>query len=333
MTRLRHVSSGSLTWRRRPRGKGFSYYDDSGALSDADAQRCRDLVIPPAWTDVRICPIENGHLQAIGTDDAGRRQYLYHPDWKPRQDQDKFESMLEFAQRLPTARRYVRKDLAAEDTDLDRACALAFRLLDLGAFRLGSPRYADENGSYGLLSLERRHVRQHQGALGFDYVAKSQQERQLTITDGDALSAIRAMRARRAPTDAPLLVYKDRGRWHELRTEQLTSYLKARISENASAKDFRTWQANVLAAAYLAVNATDAEASSKRIVADAMKVVAEYLGNTPAVARSGYVDPRVVDLFEDGVTIEPKLAARCMPTAGSRPSPALERAVLGLLQD
>ncbi len=331
MTRLRTVSPDMPGWTRRRRGKGFSYVDGSRALSEAEVQRCKELVIPPAWTEVWICPIENGHLQAVGTDEAGRRQYLYHPAWRRRRDREKFESMLTFAARLPAARRRVRQDMADGEATLEAVCALAFRMLDLGAFRIGSEQYAEDNGSYGLLTLERRHVRRSGPTVTFTYVAKSGQERVLSTSDKTLCGALEAIRTRCGSPDQRLLAYKEHGRWHDLRTEQLTSYLKERLGDESSAKDFRTWQANVIAAACLAERADQPGMSLKKAVAETMAEVAEFLGNTPAVARSGYVDPRLIDLFNDGTTIEPTMARRLMPQSGAAPSPTLEKSVLGLL--
>lgn len=331
MTRLRRVSPDMPGWSRRRRGTGFSYLDGSRVIRGSEAARCTALVIPPAWTEVWICPIENGHLQAVGTDEAGRRQYLYHPDWRLRRDREKFEFMLEFAGRLARSRGRVRRDLRADGAGLDRVCALGFRMLDLGAFRIGSERYTEDNGSYGLLTLERRHVQKAGAGVTFAYTAKSGQARILSTSDDLTCTALDILRSRRGSGDQRLLAYKERGRWHDLRPEQLNSYLKARLGEDSSAKDFRTWQANVIAAACLAVRAGEPRTSHKKAISETMGEVAEFLGNTPAVARSGYVDPRLVDHFEDGTTVDPALARRLMPQSGVAPSPTLEKAVRGLL--
>jgi DNA topoisomerase-1 len=166
--RLRRTSPDQPGWSRRRSGKGFVYLDDRGRrLPAEDAQRVRDLVIPPAWEDVWITPHENGHLQAVGTDDAGRRQYLYHPQWRERRDAEKFDRMLLFGKALAGARDRVILDLGLEGMPLERACAAAVRLLDLGYFRIGNDVYAADNGSFGLTTLERRHVRRFQDALVF----------------------------------------------------------------------------------------------------------------------------------------------------------------------
>lgn len=331
--RLRTVSPDMPGWRRRKHGRGFTYLDGSRQLSAEEVERCKALVIPPAWTDVWICPYDNGHLQAVGTDEAGRRQYLYHPDWRTRRDREKFAFMLEFSSRLPRARQRVRRDLRQDGGSLDRACALAFRMLDIGAFRIGTERYTEDNGSYGLLTLERRHVQKSGPGLSFTYLAKSGQERSLGTTDKPLCEALEVLRSRRGPGDQRLLSYKEGRRWHDLRSEQVSAYLKARLGEESSAKDFRTWQANVIAAAALAVRPASTSTGRKRAITETMREAAEFLGNTPAVARSGYVDPRLIDLYEDGRTVDSDLARRQMPQAGRATGAKLEAAVRGLLAD
>lgn len=331
--RLRTVSPDMPGWRRQKHGRGFAYLDGTRRLSADEVERCKALVIPPAWSDVWICPHDNGHLQAVGTDDAGRRQYLYHPGWRLRRDRAKFAFMLEFAGRLPSARRRVRRDLHQDGAGLDRVCALAFRMLDLGAFRIGSERYAEDNGSYGLLTLERRHVQKVGSGLSFTYLAKSGQKRSVETQDTSLCQALEVLRARRAPGDQRLLSYRDGRQWSELRPAQLNAYLKEHLGEESSAKDFRTWQSNVIAAAALAVRPAATPTARKRAIAETMRATAEYLGNTPAVARSGYVDPRLVELYERGSTVDPLLARRQMPHAGRANGAKLEAAVLSVLAD
>ena len=198
MPRLRRTSPDQPGWSRRRAGRGFVYLDGKGQkLPEEDAERVRDLVIPPAWQDVWITPYPNGHLQAVGTDDAGRRQYLYHPQWRERRDAEKFDRMLLFGKALAKARERVLLDLGLEGMPLERACAAAVRLLDLGYFRIGNDVYADENGSFGLTTLERRHVRKHQDALVFAFVGKSGVEHEITIDDAVVIEAIEIMRRRR----------------------------------------------------------------------------------------------------------------------------------------
>jgi len=332
--RLRRTSPDQPGWTRRRAGRGFVYLDQQGRrLPDEQAQRVRDLVIPPAWTDVWITPYENGHLQAVGTDDAGRRQYLYHPQWRARRDAEKFDRMLLFGKALAKARERVLLDLGLEGMPLERACAAAVRLLDLGYFRIGNDVYAEDNGSFGLTTLERRHVRRLKEALVFQFVGNSGVEHEISIDDATVVAAIEVMRRRRARDDPRLLAYRNGRRWRDVLPELVNDYVRDTTGLEATAKDFRTWHATVLAAAALAETDEPGEskASRKRAVAGAMKEVASFLGNTPTLARSSYVDPRVVDSYERGRTIERAVRRRYDNT--DERQAALERATLRLLRE
>ncbi len=332
MPRLRRTSPDQPGWSRRRAGRGFVYLDEQGdRLAEEDAQRVRDLVIPPAWTEVWVTPYANGHLQAVGTDDAGRRQYLYHPHWRTRRDAEKFDRMLEFGKALARARELVVADLGREGMPLERACAAAVRLLDLGYFRIGNDAYADENGSYGLTTLERRHVRRHQGRLVFGFIGKSGVEHEIEIDDAAVIEAIEIMR-RRKGSDLRLLSYKLGRSWRSVLPELVNEYVRASTGLEATAKDFRTWHATVLAAAALAETpeAGETKTSRKRAVSGAMKEVAAFLGNTPTLARSAYVDPRVIEAYERGRTIR-STTRRTHATPDER-QVALERATLRLIK-
>ncbi|KRF10358.1 DNA topoisomerase IB [Nocardioides sp. Soil796] len=322
--RLRRVSPHDPGWSRRRAGRGFVYLDEVGErLPDDDAQRIRDLAVPPAWQDVWICPVVNGHLQAVGTDAAGRRQYLYHPDWRIRRDAEKFERTTSLGRALPRMRRAVSRHLRDDEMSEARACAVAVRLLDLGYFRIGNDVYTDEYGSFGLTTLERRHVRLSGEVATFDFVGKSGVEHVVTIDDARCVAAIKALRARRGGPDE-LMAFKHGRRWHRLEPATINDYVRAVSGVEVTAKDFRTWHATVLAAVALAQSPEPGEskASRKRAVRAAMEEVAEYLGNTPTVARTSYVDPRVLDLYEQGEVIG---------TSRSASQSAVEKAVLLLL--
>jgi DNA topoisomerase I len=334
MPRLRRTSPDQPGWSRRRAGKGFVYLDERGRrLPEEAAQRVRDLVIPPAWEDVWITPHEHGHLQAVGTDDAGRRQYLYHPQWRARRDAQKFDRMLEFGRALARAREQVMLDLGREGMPLERACAAAVRLLDLGYFRIGNDVYAEDNGSFGLTTLERRHVRRRQDRLVFTFVGKSGVEHVVEIDDQVVVAAIEVMRRRRTPHDPSLLAYRNGRSWRSILPELVNDYVRTTTGLEATAKDFRTWHATVLAAAALAETPEPGhtKASRKRAVVGAMKEVAAFLGNTPALTRSAYVDPRVIDAYEEGRTIE-RATRRSYDTTDERQA-ALERATLKLLRE
>jgi DNA topoisomerase I len=323
MVRLRRSSPSDAGWTRRRAGTGFTYLDARGErLGEEERARVKALVIPPAWEDVWICPFPNGHLQAVGTDAAGRRQYLYHPDWRIRRDAEKFQRVRSFGRALPKARERVLTDLARDGVPVERACATAVRLMDLGYFRIGNDVYADENGSFGLTTLEPRHVRRRQGNLLFEFTGKSGIEHSVEIDDPLVVDAVAAMRRRRA-AEGPLLAWKNGRRWRPLDPGTVNDYVREVTGCEATAKDFRTWHATVLAAAALAASKEPGKttASRKRAVAAAMREVGEYLGNTATIARNSYVDPAVIDAYEEGRTIR----------LSDDPA-ALERATLRLLR-
>jgi DNA topoisomerase IB len=299
-------------------------------LPPEEVARIKALVIPPAWENVWICPVPNGHLQAVGTDAAGRRQYLYHPEWRVARDRMKFDRVTKVARRLPQARKQILLHLGLERMPLERAAATAVRLLDLGYFRIGSDVYADENGSFGLTTLEKRHVRLRNGQLVFAFTGKSGIDHVVEIDDLDVIAAIRQMRRRR--DGERLLAFQNGRRWCDLDAARVNEYIRSVTGgENVSAKDFRTWHATVLAAAALAQSPEpgNTATSRKRAVRAAVVQVAGYLGNTAAIAKSSYIDPRVIDLYEAGVTIEAAVR-RNYPTPSARQA-GLERAVLKML--
>ena len=275
-----------------------------------------------------ITPYPNGHLQAVGTDDAGRRQYLYHPQWRASRDAAKFDRILGFGKALSKARERVLTDIGAEGMSQERACAVAVRLLDLGYFRIGNDVYTDTNGSFGLTTLLREHVSRRGSALHFRFVGKSGIEHDVDIDDKAAIEALDVMRRRRGGGDR-LLAWKDGRTWRDLSSSDVNDYIRGCFGIEATAKDFRTWHATVIAASALAE--TDepgkTKASRKRAVSAAMKEVSEFLGNTPTLARTAYVDPRVVEAYERGRTIKVRGS---YDTDDARQA-ALERAVLKLL--
>ncbi len=332
MVRLRTVSPSSKGWTRRRVGRSFTYLDADGErVADEDVTRIKSLAIPPAWQDVWICPVPNGHIQAVGTDAAGRRQYLYHPAWRTQRDAMKFDRVLDIGRQLSKTRASVLEHLALDGMPVERAAATAVRLLDLGYFRIGSDVYADDNGSFGLTTLERRHVRRSGDVLRFTFVGKSGVEHRIEIDDPLSVAAVETMRRRRSSDDLRLLAFLEKRRWSGLDASRVNEYLRTSTDGSMTAKDFRTWHATVIAAASLAANDEpgDTAASRKRAVRRAMVEVSQYLGNTPAIAKSSYVDPRVVDLYESGTTIE-QAVRRSYETPEDRQT-GLERAVLEML--
>lgn len=290
---------------RRRRGRGFEYLKDGARVQDAETiSRIRNLVIPPAWTDVWICDDPKGHIQAVGTDAAGRKQYIYHNAWRTRRDQQKFDRMVRFAEVLPRVRMITNDHLDRSGMPRERALACAVRLLDRGFFRIGGEDYADKNDSYGLATIRKDHVTLNATRVIFDYPTKSGQQRVQSVVDPHVYATVAALKRRR--TGGPeLLAYRVGREWRDVRSEDINEYLKEIAGEGYSAKDFRTWHGTVHCAVALAVSAgaTTSKTARKRAVARAVKEVAHYLGNTPAVCRKSYIDPRVIDRFSSGLTI------------------------------
>ncbi|MBA3654658.1 MAG: DNA topoisomerase IB [Actinobacteria bacterium] len=329
MARLRRADSSRPGIRRVRRGRGFSYIapDRTPVRDRATLERIQALVIPPAWEDVWICPDERGHLQAVGVDTKGRRQYRYHDEWRKRRDVEKFDHMLEFGRALPKIRHFCAEHLAEEGLTRNRVLACAVRLLDLGFFRIGGEGYAAENETYGLATMGKRHAKVVGDVVTFDYVAKGGKRRLQCVVDADVAEVVAMLKARRGGSPE-LLAWKQGTRWVDVRSADINAYIKEFGGGDFTAKDFRTWNATVLAATALSVSAEalGGVTSRKRALVRCFQEVSHYLGNTPAVCRSSYVDPRVIDRFRGGATI---LAALGDPDQRD----VIEQAVLGLLDE
>jgi DNA topoisomerase I len=313
LARLRRSNCAGPGIVRRRRGRGFAYFDvDGNRVTDpATLARINDLVLPPAWQDVWICPFPNGHIQATGVDAAGRKQYRYHDQWRIKRDRAKHDKVLELAELLPETRRRVAEHLDQPGLTRDRVLACAVRLLDLGFFRIGSETYAETNETYGLATIRKEHVSIDGAAVVFEYVAKGSKDRYQSVVDDQVREIVAALKRRRGG-GPELLAWRDaQGGWHDIRSGDVNDYIQLLTAGEFTAKDFRTWHATVLMAVALAVsgNARTSPSARKRAVARAYREVADYLGNTPAVARASYVDPRIVDLYYDGKTIAPALDA------------------------
>ncbi len=357
MPRLRRTHPGQPGLTRRRSGRGWAYFDAGGALvtDKAVRRRIETLVIPPAWQDVWITPFANGHLQAVGTDAAGRRQYLYHPDWQANRNRVKHARVLELGAALPRARSVVAEHLSENKLTRERVLATAFRLLDRGHFRIGGQIYAETNGSYGLSTLRRDHVHRRNGALVFQYVAKSGLDRVERIDDPVLLDVVDSLLRRRIGEIDALLVYRDATGWRRLTSDDINSYVKQVVELDVSAKDFRTWHGTVLGSVAMADEQLHHPAGKPwsrtaldKAIRRSVQAVAENLGNTPAVCRASYINPRAVELFRQGVTIsravsrieremaddvsdDGRIPAERLPTIGAAPS--VERAVLEMLAD
>jgi DNA topoisomerase I len=308
--RLRRSDLGRPGYRRRGAGKGFTYLDQAGGrLTDAaEVARIRALAIPPAWRDVWISPDPRGHIQATGVDAAGRTQYRYHADWRAARDQEKFDHALEVAEHLPELRERLCADLAGRGLTRQRVLAAIVRLLDMGMFRVGGDRYAarEEDPSFGLSTLQPGHVRCRGGCVVLEFPGKSGVEHANAVDDGEVCAVLRELKRRRRGARR-LFAYYDRSRrtWPEIHAEDVNGYLREISGGEMTAKDFRTWHGTVQAAVALAeAGPQPTEPRRRKAVAHAMREVADLLGNTPAVARSSYVDPRVVQNYEQGRVID-----------------------------
>jgi DNA topoisomerase IB len=313
MARLKRSDCRAPGITRRGRGKGFEYLDEEGRrITDLEVlERISELRIPPAWKDVWVCPWPMGHIQATGIDAAGRKQYLYHQRWRENQDRKKFDAMVRFAQALPDMREQVERDLKGDGITRTRVLAAAVRLLDRGFLRIGGETYAEDNDSYGLATMLKEHVTvDRNDAINFDFTGKSGIRHVRYVVDAPVAEIVRELKRRRGGDDELLAYRDDDGKWRDIKSPDIRAYVKETAGEEYTAKDFRTWAGTVLAAVTLA--ATDpvrrkAKTNNKRMISHAVKQVAYFLGNTPAVARSSYIDPRVFDRFRDGFTIEPVL--------------------------
>jgi DNA topoisomerase IB len=339
MARLRRVDCSGPGITRRRRGRGFEYLDGETGERITEAEvlaRIRELAIPPAWKDVWICALPMGHIQAHGSDQAGRKQYIYHPKWRERRDKEKFDHMLEFARALPEMRERWSRDLVLDGWPPERVLGCAARLLDRGFFRIGTEGYAEQNQTYGLATMQKKHVSLEDGnEIWFDYRAKSGKRRIWSIVDPEVYEIVAAMKRRRAG-GRELLAYKSHGRWVDIKSADINAYLKDISGEEFTAKDFRTWTATVLAALGLAVagEVASSKTGRKRAITRAIKEVAHYLGNTPAVCRASYIDPRVFDRYNSGWAITNVLTELGDVDWGEPAfQGAIEEAVIDLIDD
>ena len=306
MPRLRRSDSSGKGLRRTRAGIGFSFTDAAGnPLSDPQLRaRIERLAIPPAWMDVWIAPYANGHIQATGIDGVGRRQYIYHPTWREQKDRIKFDRSLRLAESLPAARRRVTVDLRSDGVTRVRALAAGFRMLDTGSLRVGSERYAESNGSHGLSTLLCAHAKVSGDTVALAFPAKSGQDWESDITDIDLAAIIRQLK-RRGPA-ARLLSWKEDGSWHPIAAEEINAYVKQQTGGEFTAKDFRTLHGTLAAAVSLSKHGPEASRAGRtRALAQSMRDAADVLGNTPTIAKNSYVDPRVVDHYQHGRTIDP----------------------------
>ncbi len=284
-------------------GTTFCYVDATGTqIADPQTiERIQALALPPAWTSVWISPDPFGHIQATGVDRRGRTQYRYHELWRQQRDAQKFDHMLRFAAALPGLRHATVRDLEHRSLDRGRVAAAAVRLIDLGLFRLGGERYAELDHHYGATTLEKRHVSVHRDGLHFDYVAKEGQHRAITVTDQAVLPTVRAL-ARSNNGLSELFCFRGaRSGWRPLHSHDVSAYIADNSGGHFTAKEFRTWNATTLMALLLvAAGPPASERAAKTAIRDAVREVAQWLGDTPGVARASYIDPRIVSYYQSG---------------------------------
>ncbi|HET9146572.1 MAG TPA: DNA topoisomerase IB [Acetobacteraceae bacterium] len=303
---LRYVSDDRPGFTRKSDGKGgWRYYDTEGKrITDkAILARIRSLGIPPAYRDVWICPLENGHLQATGRDARGRKQYRYHPRWREVRDAAKYHRMLAFGAMLPAIRRRVEADLARPGLPREKVMATIVYLLEKTCIRIGNDEYAQSNRSYGLTTLLNEHVHISGSRLRFRFRGKSGKEHDIALHDA---AAARILRKCQELPGHELFEYVDQdGVTHRVHSGDVNDYLRE-ISEGEefTAKDFRTWAGTLFCAACLAAGeAATSQSHAKHLVAEAIRQVSQRLGNTPAVCRKCYVHPAVIEAFQEGAMI------------------------------
>jgi DNA topoisomerase I len=301
---LRHSSDREAGYTRRRHGRGERYLDDRGrpVRDPRVVERIRALAIPPAWRDVWICRSSRGHLQATGIDAAGRKQYRYHPAWKEERAREKYERILRFAERLPALRAATDRHLRRRRLDRDKALATAVQLLDRTLIRVGGEQYASANGTFGLATLRSRHLAIEDDVIVLDFEGKGGAVQRAEIESARLARVLQEM------DDLPgyeVLTYRDEdGNAVDVRSEDVNAYIQEHMGEEFSAKDFRTWAGTVAAAVALdEVGELEGARRRQRAVAAVCRQAAELLGNTPAVVRANYIDPRVIDHFLDGRTI------------------------------
>jgi DNA topoisomerase-1 len=332
--RLRRSAVNGPGISRVRNGKGFAYRGPDGELiaDEGILQRINDLVIPPAWKKVWISPHLNGHIQAVGTDVAGRRQYLYHQQWQDERAEEKFDRVFEMSKKLPQWRGRIADDLKAPGLKRDRVLGLALHLLDRGYFRAGGEQYAEDNDSYGIATLLCEHVTLRSDAVAFDYPAKSGVRRTVDVEDPDVARAARSLLRRDDRTER-FLVCRGVSGWVDIHADDLNARFKELVGDEYSVKDLRTWHGTVLAAAaFVDADPPVSKTVIKRVESAVMKEVAEELGNTPAVARGSYVDPRVVTGYERELTIAAAARRAARISDVDEAQAVLEKATRTLIQ-
>jgi len=332
---LRYVSDTMPGIRRRRRGERWEFVDADGRqIADAeDIQRIRHLAVPPAWTDVWICPLPNGHIQATGRDRRGRKQYRYHEQWRALRDEAKYDHMVDFGRALPRIRERVARDLQGEGLTREKVLATVVRLLDTTAIRVGNEEYARENRSYGLTTMRARHVRVDGSRVKFEFRGKMGRLHAVSVQDRRLARVVR--QCQELPGHELFQYVDDGGERRSVASEDVNDYLREIAGDDFTAKDFRTWVGTVAAACFLReMGEVTSEREGRRQVKEAIDRVARQLGNTPTIARRCYVHPDVISAHLDGSLLRLRMQAP-EPTGSATQTEGLreeERAVLRLLE-
>ncbi|WP_113958141.1 DNA topoisomerase IB [Roseimicrobium gellanilyticum] len=329
---LRFTNDDRPGLRRVKKGNGVFYEDAKGKrVRDADTlDRIKSLVIPPAWTDVWICPQTNGHLQATGRDARGRKQYRYHPRWRQARDETKFHRILAFARALPKIRRRVKRDLRARGMERNKVLATVVRLLEATLIRIGNDEYAKQNGSYGLTTIRNHHAKVKGSTIKFSFRGKSGKKHDIDVKEPTLARVVR--RCQDLPGQE-LFAYETETGVHDVGSSEVNAYIREISGSDFTAKDFRTWAGTVLAAIALReFESFTSQAQAKKNIVTAIEAVASMLGNTPAVCRKCYVHPAILDCYLEGATIE-TIKQKLDPAvdSGLRNLKAQEAAVVVLL--
>ena len=331
---LRYVSDETPGFRRVRKGTGFRYLRQNGKeIRDAKhLARIKALAIPPAWTDVWICPVANGHLQATGRDARGRKQHRYHTQWREARDETKYARMIGFARSLPKVRKSVARDLKLSGLSRRRVLATVVKLLEVSFIRVGNEEYARQNRSFGLTTLQDRHVKVNGAKMRFRFRGKSKKDHNVDIEDPRLAKIVK--QCQELPGQELFQYLDDDGKRRDVKSEDVNEYLREVTGADFTAKDFRTWAGTVLAAMALQeFEKFDSQAQAKKNVVRAVEKVAERLGNTPTVCRKGYVHPAIIESYFEGTMVKALRQRAEERLRGSlrqlRPE---EAAVLGMLQ-
>ncbi|MFO1243390.1 MAG: hypothetical protein U1E36_09410 [Rickettsiales bacterium] len=299
--RLKYVTDVKPGITRKKAGKSYQYFDAHGKriTNEEELKRIRSLAVPPAYKNVWISPWPNGHIQATGLDQKGRKQYRYHPRWRELRDETKFSHILQFGERLPSIRARIEKDMKLQGLERNKVLATVVQLLEKTLIRVGNAEYAKKNQSYGLTTIRKKHVAVKGGEIRFKFKGKSGKEWNLSLHDRRIASVVKKCAEVQG---FELFKYiDDDGKVRDVTSSDVNAYLKEISGEDFTAKDFRTWAGTVLAAlALVEYEKYDSAAQAKKNIVKAVETVAKQLGNTPAICRKCYIHPEIISSYSDG---------------------------------